>query len=97
MTTKPERSKCSTNRLADHRGHDLIGVVNAPAALKAKREREGADVHNVAMRRVVDGGVMNEAVDGGERHGLIGKHLAPFAEGLVGGDQRMSGARSDCR
>src|SRR6516225_7065348 len=34
-----------------------------------------------------DGGVMNEAVDGGERHGLIGEHLAPFAEGLVGGDQ----------
>ena len=35
-----------------------------------------------------DGGVMNEAVDGGERHGLIGEHLAPFAEGLVGGDQQ---------
>ena len=31
---------------------------------------------------------MNEAVDGGERHGLIGTHLAPFAEGLVGGFQQ---------
>lgn len=31
---------------------------------------------------------MNEAVDGGERHGGIGEDLLPCAEGLVGGDQR---------
>ena len=30
---------------------------------------------------------MNETVDRGERHGGIGEDLAPFAEGLVGGDQ----------
>ena len=34
--------------------------------------------------------VMDEAVDGGERHGLIGEDLAPFAERLVGGDQHGS-------
>jgi hypothetical protein len=31
---------------------------------------------------------MDEAVDGGERHGLIGEHLAPFAERLIGRDQQ---------
>ena len=30
---------------------------------------------------------MDEAVDGGERHGGIGEDLSPFAEGLVGGDE----------
>ncbi len=34
-----------------------------------------------------DGRVMDEAIDGGERHGGIGEDLAPFAERLVGGDQ----------
>ncbi len=28
--------------LGDHHGHDLIGVVNALAVLKAQSEREGA-------------------------------------------------------
>ena len=34
-----------------------------------------------------DGRVMDEAVDGCQRHGLIWKHLAPVAERLIGGDQ----------
>src|SRR5204863_3777497 len=34
-----------------------------------------------------DGGVMDEAVDGGERHGLVWEDLAPVAERLIGGDQ----------
>ena len=34
-----------------------------------------------------DGGVMNEAIDSGERHRLVWEHLSPFAEGLIGGDQ----------
>src|SRR5207244_929337 len=37
-----------------------------------------------------DGRVMDEAVDGGERHSLIGKDLAPFAERLIGGDQHRA-------
>ena len=37
-----------------------------------------------------DGGVINEPVDGGERHGGIGEDLVPCAEGLVGGDQHGS-------
>ena len=31
---------------------------------------------------------MNEAVNGGERHGLIREYLSPFAEGLVRGDHQ---------
>jgi hypothetical protein len=34
--------------------------------------------------------VVNEAVYGRERHGLAGKDLTPFAEGLVGGDEHGS-------
>ena len=34
-----------------------------------------------------DGGVMDEPIDCGERHGLAGEDFAPFAEGLIGGDQ----------
>ena len=35
-----------------------------------------------------DRGVVNEAIDGGERHGGIREDLAPCAERLVGGDER---------
>jgi hypothetical protein len=34
-----------------------------------------------------DRGVMNEAIDGCERHGLVGEDFAPFAERLVGRHQ----------
>lgn len=37
-----------------------------------------------------DRGVVDETVDGGERHGGIWKDLVPFAERLVGGDQHGS-------
>ena len=33
-----------------------------------------------------DGGVMDEAIDGGERHGGVREDLVPFAKGLIGGD-----------
>src|SRR3984893_5292498 len=39
------------------------------------------DLH-LEDRRMVD-----EAIDGGERHGGVGKDLAPFAEGLIGRDE----------
>src|SRR5690348_18274500 len=35
-----------------------------------------------------DRGVMNEAIDNGERHRLIGKDFPPLPERLVGGDQQ---------
>ena len=49
-------------------------------------------VHRLAPTIAFDvhfqnGGVMDEAIDGSERHGFTGENLAPFAEGLVGGDQ----------
>jgi hypothetical protein len=31
---------------------------------------------------------MNEAVNDSNRHRLVGEDLAPFAKGLVGGDQQ---------
>ena len=33
---------------------------------------------------------MNEAINGCERHGLVGKDLAPCAEWLIGGDQHRA-------
>ena len=33
---------------------------------------------------------MDEAIDGSERHGGIGKDLSPLAEWLVGGDQHRA-------
>ncbi len=35
-------------------------------------------------------GMVDEAVDGGERHGGVGEDLAPFAERLIGGDEEGS-------
>ena len=37
-----------------------------------------------------DGGVMNEAVDDSDRHCLVREDFAPFAEGLVGGDEERA-------
>jgi hypothetical protein len=37
-----------------------------------------------------DRGVMNKPVDGGERHGGIGKDAVPFSKRLIGGDQHGS-------
>jgi hypothetical protein len=40
-----------------------------------------------------DGSVMHEAVDSGERHGVVGEHFAPLAERLIGSDQQAPAAR----
>jgi hypothetical protein len=37
-----------------------------------------------------DRGVMDQAIDGGEAHGLIREDFAPFAECLVGGYEHRS-------
>ena len=37
-----------------------------------------------------DRGVMDEAIDDGKGHRLVGEDLAPFAERLVGGDEQGS-------
>src|SRR5580658_8043288 len=37
-----------------------------------------------------DRGVVDQAIDDGQRHRLIGEDLSPFAERLVGGDQQGS-------
>jgi hypothetical protein len=37
-----------------------------------------------------DRGVVNQAIDGGQRHGGIRENLAPCAKRLIGGDQRRS-------
>jgi len=40
IITKPARSKCFTS-LGDDLGHNLICVLDALAAVEAKRERQG--------------------------------------------------------
>jgi hypothetical protein len=37
-----------------------------------------------------DSGVVNEAIDGGERHGRVRKDPVPFSEGLIGSDQHRA-------
>ena len=37
-----------------------------------------------------DCGVVDEAIDGGHRSGLVGEHLVPFSEGLVRRDQKRA-------
>ena len=37
-----------------------------------------------------DGRVMDQAVDGCQRHSLVREHLAPFTEWLIGGDQHRA-------
>ena len=37
-----------------------------------------------------DRGVVDQAIDDGQRHRLVGEDLSPFAERLVGGDQQGS-------
>ena len=34
--------------------------------------------------------MVHDAIDGGERHGLIGEDFSPFAEGLICGDEQGS-------
>src|SRR5438309_4822647 len=55
----------------------------AAASLAFKRSATAVafDVH------LEDGGVMNEAVDDRDRHCLVREDFAPFAKGLVGGDE----------
>jgi hypothetical protein len=53
-------------------------------SLAFERGATAFDVH------LEDGGVMNEAVDDSDRHCLVRKDFAPFAEGLVGGDEERA-------
>ena len=63
-------------------------VDRRPAAASLAFERDATavalDVH------LEDGGMMNQAVDDRDRHCLVREDLAPFAEGLVGGDEEGS-------
>ncbi len=73
-------------RFAYCRGVSVSVFFDCRATLTALAIKCGAtsialDVH------LEDGRVMDQPVDGSERHGLVRKHLAPFAERLVGGDQ----------
>jgi hypothetical protein len=69
----------------DRFGFLCRGVFGWPAAAALSIERRSPpitfDVH------LQDRGVVHEAVDGRQHHGLIWEDLAPFAEWLVGRDQ----------
>jgi hypothetical protein len=57
---------------------------SASLAFKGRATAVAFDVH------LEDGGVMNEAVDDSDRHCLVREDFAPFAEGLVGGDEERT-------
>src|SRR5437588_11290195 len=59
-------------------------AATAPLAFECSAAAVALDVH------LVDGGMMNQAVDDRDRHSLVREDLAPFAEGLVGGDEEGS-------
>jgi hypothetical protein len=56
----------------------------ASLAFEGRATAVAFDVH------LEDGGVMNEAVDDSDRHCLVREDFAPFAEGLVGGDEERT-------
>ena len=62
-------------------------VGGRPATASLAFERGAAavtlDVH------FEDGGVVDEAVDDSDRHCLVREDFAPFAKGLVGGDEEL--------
>src|ERR1700691_1954009 len=60
------------------------GPAGTALALESSSTAIALDVH------LQDGGVMDEAIDGGECHGVVGEHLSPFAEWLIGGDQQRA-------
>ena len=64
------------------------GVCGRPSftafSLEGRLSAIALDIH------LQDRGVVDEPVDGGKGHGLIGEDPAPFAEGLVGGDQQRA-------
>jgi hypothetical protein len=57
---------------------------SASLAFKRRAATVAFDVH------LEDGGVVDEAIDDSHRHCLIREDFAPFAEGLVGGDEEGS-------
>jgi hypothetical protein len=63
-------------------------VCRRPSGTTFTVERSAAsiafDVH------LQNGGVMDEAIDGGERHSLVGEDLAPCPEWLIGSDQHRA-------
>ena len=63
-----------------------MGGRPATASLSFKRGAAAVafDVH------LEDGGMMNQAVDDGDRHCLVWEDLAPFAERLIGSDEERS-------
>src|SRR3954451_7731040 len=64
---------------------EVLGVGGLPTRSALSLESDAAavafDVH------LEDGGVVDEPVDRGERHGGVREDLAPFSKGLVGRDQ----------
>jgi len=72
-------------------GRDCRVDRRAAAASLAFKRGAAAVAFDVHLK---DGGVMNEAVDDSDRHSLIREDFAPFAKGLVGGDEEGNAARS---
>lgn len=72
----------------DCRGRDIVvldgGVAVEPRADDCGSAPIALDVH------LEDDGVVHEAVDRGDRHGLVGENLIPRPEGGIGGDEQAA-------
>ena len=60
------------------------GSAEAAFAFEGGTAAVALDVH------LEDRGVVDQAIDDGQRHRLVGEDLSPFAERLVGGDEERS-------
>lgn len=72
-----------------YQGADVLvrGVIGGPAG-SVSLAIEGCATVVAVYIHLKDRRVMDEPIDGGERHGGVGKDLAPFAEELIRRDQQ---------
>jgi len=82
----PAQSRCNSDRRC--RSHPDCRATPGDRPSGAAFVIEGGAAAIALDVDLQDGGVVDEPVDGGERHGVIGEYCAPFAERLIGGDQQ---------
>ncbi len=78
---------------SDCRGASISGVFACRAGRRSFRCLAALDSGPASVAfhvELEDRGVMDEPVDGGERHGGVGEDPVPLAEGLVGGDRHRA-------
>jgi len=70
---------------------DLVNPKIHPVGTRFRIRVKLTDRQAIALDiHLQNGGVMDKAIDGGQRHSLVGEDLAPFSKWLIGGDQHRS-------